>query len=55
MKKKPSIFLKELTKNLVTREYISWLNDYEITRYTEQKYKKHNRVRVDKEIFGKII
>ena len=33
---------KILKKSDVTPKYISWLNDYEVTQFTEQKYLKHN-------------
>ena len=35
------IFLKVLTLKDVTEHYVEWLNDYEVTKYTEQKYIKH--------------
>lgn len=35
-------FLKILKKSDVSEKYVSWLNDYEVTRFTEQKYYKHN-------------
>ena len=34
-------FLKILKKSDVTPKYISWLNDYEVTKFTEQKYFNH--------------
>ena len=35
------IFLKVLTLKDVTKPYVQWLNDYEITKFSEQKYLKH--------------
>ena len=35
------IFLKVLTSNDVDENYVYWLNDYSITKFTEQKYFKH--------------
>jgi RimJ/RimL family protein N-acetyltransferase len=35
------ISLKVLTLNDVGEPYVKWLNDYEVTKYTEQKYLKH--------------
>ena len=34
-------FLRILNKDDVTERYIAWLNDYEVTKFTEQKYFKH--------------
>ena len=35
-------FLKILKRSDVTHKYVSWLNDYEVTKFTEQNYFKHN-------------
>ena len=35
------IFLKVLNLNDVSKPYVEWLNDYEVTKFTEQKYFKH--------------
>ena len=35
--------LKVLSHKDVSDEYVSWLNDYEVVRFTEQKYAKHNK------------
>ena len=35
------IFLKVLNLNDVTGPYVEWLNDYEVTKFSEQKYFKH--------------
>ena len=35
------IFLKILTPNDVAESYVDWLNDYEVTKFTEQRYFKH--------------
>jgi len=35
-------FLRILRENDISENYISWLNDYEITKYTEQRFYKHN-------------
>ena len=34
--------IKPITDRDITTDYIVWMNDKEITLYTEQKYKKHN-------------
>ena len=34
--------IKPITDKDITTDYIEWMNDIDITRYTEQKYKKHN-------------
>ena len=36
------IKLKELNQKDITKEYCNWLNDYEVSKYTEQKYFVHN-------------
>ena len=33
--------LKELRPVDVSQKYVEWLNDYDITKYTEQKYQQH--------------
>ena len=35
------IFLKELVKKDINKNYISWMNDYEVIKYTEQRLKKN--------------
>tara|TARA_B100001094_G_scaffold333136_1_gene408928 strand:+ start:3181 stop:3729 length:549 start_codon:yes stop_codon:yes gene_type:complete len=35
------ILLKVLTQNDVSESYVEWLNDYEVTKFTEQKYFRH--------------
>ena len=35
------IFLRVLNLNDVSKSYIKWLNDYEVTKFTEQKYFRH--------------
>ena len=35
------IFLKVLRLNDVSESYVEWLNDYEVTKFTEQKYFRH--------------
>ncbi len=37
MKKKLNIKLKELNPNLVSNKYIEWMNNYEVTKLTEQR------------------
>jgi [ribosomal protein S5]-alanine N-acetyltransferase len=43
MKMSLNIQLKELNQKLVSDKYINWMNDYEITKLTEQKYFKHTK------------
>ena len=33
--------LKVLKEEYITIDYIEWMNDYEVTRFTEQRYNKH--------------
>ncbi len=35
------ILLKVLTPSDVSMPYVEWLNDYEVTKFTEQKYFRH--------------
>ena len=48
MKHKSTLFLKELNKTfrLTKAEYVSWLNDHETMRYTEQRFLKHDMMTV---------
>lgn len=39
--KKSRVILRILTLKDVTKKYVSWLNDYETMKFTEQKYLKH--------------
>jgi [ribosomal protein S5]-alanine N-acetyltransferase len=41
------LFLRVMTNELVEDKYVNWMNDYEITKYTEQKFKSHNRKDVE--------
>jgi len=36
-----NIFLKILNQKDVSKNYVNWLNDYEVTKFTEQKNCKH--------------
>ena len=43
MIKSEVIILKKLNlKKDISKKYQNWLNDFEVQRYTEQKYKKHS-------------
>lgn len=46
MKKKLNIKLKELNPNLVSNKYIEWMNNYEVTKLTEQRFLKHTKKNV---------
>ena len=35
-------FLRVLNERDVSENYVSWLNNYEISKYTQQKFIKHN-------------
>ena len=35
------IFLKELNYKNVTKDYVQWMNNYDVVKYTKQKDKKH--------------
>ena len=38
------IFIKTLVLEDVKEQYVDWLNDYEIIKFTEQKYFKHTSI-----------
>ena len=38
--------LRVLSAEDISDEYVSWLNDYEIVRFTDQRFYKHNRENV---------
>ena len=40
MKKK--ILLKQLKLKDVGKDYLNWMNDYEVTKFTEQRFKSHS-------------
>ena len=35
--------LKSFSKEMITDEYLSWLNDKELMKYSEQRHKTHNK------------
>lgn len=48
------IFLKKLNHKIhANKEYLKWMNDFEIHKYTEQKYKKHKLEDIKKFIIDK--
>ena len=46
-------FLRVLNKRDVSENYVMWLNDYEVSKYTQQKYIKHNLKSVEKFVVEK--
>ena len=44
MKKKinNNIILKKLNSQDISTEYLKWMNDKEVTKFTEQRFKKHS-------------
>ena len=48
MATKFKIFLKELSLKDVSNDYVKWLNNYEIVKFTDQKNKKHTLNNVKK-------
>ena len=40
-KKKIEIFLRVLQERDVTKKYVRWMNDYDIVKFTEQRFKRH--------------
>ena len=43
MKKFSNIQLKELNSQLVSDRYVEWMNDFHITKLTEQRFFKHTK------------
>ena len=39
--KKIQIVLRKINKINISKNYIKWMNDYEVVKYTEQRFKKH--------------
>ena len=39
---KQNLILKKLNLKNVNTEYLKWMNDYEVTKFTEQRFKKHS-------------
>ena len=35
------INLKKLNNNNINRNYIKWMNDHDVLKYTEQRFQKH--------------
>ena len=52
-KMKQKIFLRKLTSKDVTKNYVRWMNDHKIVKYTEQRYKKHTIKNVTKFVIEK--
>jgi len=48
-----SIYLQELNIDDVSRNYVKWLNDYSVVRFTEQKFHKHTIKNVKKFVMEK--
>lgn len=36
------IYLRKLSENDVSADYVNWMNDYEVVKYTESKYAAHD-------------
>ena len=39
----PRLYLRNLTENDVTPNYVSWLNDKEVNRYLESRYRNYSK------------
>ena len=53
-KKKYKISLKLIKLSNITKSYVKWMNDYEVVKYTEQKFKKHTTADIKKFVKEKI-
>lgn len=47
-------YLKVLTDKDIKNNYVNWLNDYEITKYTEQKKTVHTKASIKKFVNDKL-
>ena len=47
-------FLRVLNEGDVSKDYISWLNDYEVSKYTQQRFIEHNFKRVKDFVMQKL-
>lgn len=45
--------LKIMTKENITKRYIDWMNDYEVTKFTEQRFEKHTKESIERFIVEK--
>ena len=52
---KGKIKLKKLTKSDVKAKHISWMNDYEVTKYTEQRFYKYTLKSINNYIDSKLL
>ena len=50
-----NFYLKILNKNDVSIKYINWMNDYEITKFTKQKFIKHDKHKVENFVEDKLL
>ena len=48
MKKIFNIQLRELNSTLVSQDYVNWMNNYTVTRYTEQRFVKNTKKKIIK-------
>ena len=49
MKKSEKIVLRKLNlKKDISKKYQNWMNDFEVHKFTEQKYKKHSLINIRK-------
>ena len=46
--------LRIITKEDVSDDYVNWMNDYEITKYTEQRFRSHSIRDVEKFVEEKL-
>ena len=53
-KKKYKISLKLIKLSNITKSYVKWMNDYEVVKYTEQKFKKHTTADIKRFVKEKI-
>ena len=52
--KKYKLYLKQLSLKDINFSYLNWMNDYEVVRFTEQRFKKHSMSDIKKFVKNKI-
>lgn len=48
-----TLFIRNLEISDISEDYVKWMNDYDITKFTEQNYFKHNHQSVSNFVYSK--
>ena len=55
IKSNESIKLRILNKTDITDKYVDWMNDYEVVKFTEQRFHHHDKSKIKKFIIEKLL